>query len=99
MTALSVPAVAAAPAVDWPVGYQLNHTFAELRSELLQFAAAHPDIVSVSSMGKTYEGRKLWLIKISDNVKLDEPEPEVYVQGGSHAYEHAGTEQAMALID
>jgi predicted deacylase len=88
----------AAAADDWPDGYQLHHTYAEIQVELEQLAAAHPDLVNVRSMGRSYEGRKLWVAKISDHVAADEPEPEAYIQGGVHANEHTSTEQSLAVI-
>jgi carboxypeptidase T len=57
-----------------------------------------PGIVRLTSMGRSYEGRKLFIVKISDNVAVDESEREVYVDGGIHAHEHISTEQALALI-
>ncbi len=89
--------VHAAPA-DFPDGFRAHHTYAELRAELQGVAAAHPSIVSLRSIGRTFEGRKLLAVKISDAVKVDESEPEVYVDGGIHGHEHASTEQALALI-
>jgi len=95
---LAATAGPADAADDWPEGYQLNHTYTEVRAELKQLAAEHPDIVRLRSIGRSYERRKLWVVKISDHAAADEPEPEVYVQGGLHANEHTGTEQSMALI-
>ena len=44
-------------------------------------AAAHPDIASSARIGKSYQGRELWMLKISDNVAVDEAEPEVLFTG------------------
>ena len=95
--ALASPAPVAA-ATDFPVGYRAHHTFAELRSELRSIAASHPDIARLTPLGRSHEGRKLFVLKISDNVALDESEPEAYVDGGIHGQEHLSTEQALALI-
>jgi murein tripeptide amidase MpaA len=65
----------------------LYHTYAEINDELHKWAAAHPQIAQVSSIGKSVEGRELWAIKISDNVAQDEPEAEVVFLGGHHARE------------
>lgn len=89
------PALAAS---DFPAGYRAHHTFAELRAELKAIAAAHPQIVRLAGLGRSYEGRKLFMVKISDRVATDEAEPEVYVDGGIHGREHLSTEQALALI-
>ena len=95
LVALAQPVSAAD---DWPTGYGLHHTYGEMLIELQQLARDRPDIVALRSMGRSYEGRKLWLAKISDNVAIDESEPEAYFQAGIHANEHTGTEQAMAMI-
>ena len=35
----------------------IYHTYAEMVSELANLATAHPDILALESIGKTYEGR------------------------------------------
>lgn len=99
--AIALASVLAGPvsaAADFPTGYTAHHTYGEMRTDLLALAANHPSIVRLRSIGKSFEGRKLFIVKISDNVATDEPEPEVYVDGGIHAHEHLATEQALALI-
>ena len=58
-------------------------------------AAAHPDIVRLFSIGKTYQGRDIWVAKISDDVATDEAEPEVLFDGRHHAREHVTIEQTL----
>ena len=89
------PAMAAS---EFPVGDERYHTYRELTDELHQLATDHPGIVALSSLGKSDRGRDLWLLKISDNVTTDEPEPEVLVTALTHAREHLTVEQALALI-
>jgi hypothetical protein len=60
--------------------------------------AAHPDIVHVFSIGKSYQGRDIWAAKISDNVATDEAEPEVLFDALHHAREHLTVEQALYLL-
>jgi len=52
------------------------HDYAEMNAEIQQAAVDHASIVSRFSMGKSYENRDLWAVKISDNVGADEDEPE-----------------------
>src|SRR6266545_2434426 len=73
------------------------HDYAETTAELNQIAAAHPDIVQKTSIGKSYEGRDIWLLKISDNVAIDENEPEVLYDAHQHAREHLTVEMALYL--
>ena len=74
------------------------HTYSEMAAEIHAVAAAHPSIVQVFSIGKSYQGRQLWAAKISDNVATDENEPEVLFDALHHAREHFTVEQAMYLL-
>src|SRR4051812_6291314 len=94
--ALALPA--AAGTHDFPKGDEAFHTYPELTSELRAITAAHPQIAKLSSIGKSYQGRELWMVKISDHVATDENEPEVLFTGLTHAREHLTVEQALAMI-
>ena len=67
-------------------------------AEIKATQAAHPDIVQLRSIGKSYQGRDLWVAKVSDNVATDEPEPEVMFDGLHHAREHLSLEQTLAIL-
>ena len=67
-------------------------------AEIQATQAAHPDIVALRSIGKSYQGRDLWVAKVSDNVATDEPEPEVMFDGLHHAREHLSLEQTLAIL-
>jgi carboxypeptidase T len=82
LLASAAPAVASA--AEFPPGYTGFHTYAELTAELQAVAEAHPDIVSRFSIGTSYKGRELWAAKVSDNVGVDEDEPEVLFDGLHH---------------
>lgn len=96
--AATLPVAPAATAAE-PRGFAHFHTYAEIKAELDAAAAAHPDIASVFSIGKSFEGRDIWAIKISDNVTLDESEPEVLFDAQIHALERPSSETAMYLVD
>jgi hypothetical protein len=82
--------ILAFPAAD--SGY---HDYAEMVAEIQQAASNHPDIFSLSSIGTSYEGRTIWLGKISDNVNVDEDEPEALFTHHQHAREHLTVEMAL----
>ena len=67
-------------------------------TEIQAAQAAYPDIVALSSIGKSYGGRTLWVAKVSDNVADDEPEPEVMFDSLHHAREHLSLEQTLAIL-
>ena len=94
--AAAVPASAAA--ADFPAGWRGYHTYAEMSADILAVATAHPDIVKRFSIGTSYEGRTIWAVKISDNVAVDENEPEVLFDGLTHADEHMGLEMTLHIL-
>ena len=100
LAAMAVLAIAAVPAAaaDFPPQDSLYHSYAEMVSEIHAVEAAHPDIVHVFSIGKSYQGRDIWAAKISDKVATDEPEPEIMFDALHHAREHLTVEQALYLF-
>jgi hypothetical protein len=65
----------------------LYHTYAELDTALSDLEAAYPAIAEKSVIGTSLEGRNIFALKISDNVAVDESEPEVLYMGNHHARE------------
>jgi hypothetical protein len=94
----AVAAVSTASASEFPAGRTGYHSYTELTADVAAVAAAHPSIVSRFSIGKSYKGRDLWAVKVSDNVTIDEPEPEVMFDGGHHAMEHMSTEMTHRIL-
>ena len=95
-TAASAPLEAAT--ADFPANMSGYHNYPEMVGEIKQAAIDFPDIVSVFSIGKSYQGRDIWAAKVSDNVATDEDEPEVLIDALHHAREHLTTEQALATL-
>jgi hypothetical protein len=87
-----------ASASQFPRGYEGFHTYAEVAADVAATADAHPSIVSRFSIGKSYQGREIWAVKISDNVTVDENEPEVLYDGGTHSDEHMGVEMTLKIM-
>lgn len=75
------------------------HTYETLTSDLQSIAAAYPNLTRLYSLGKSVQGRDLWIMKISDNPGLDEDEPEVSYIAAMHGDEVVGKEMAYDLID
>ncbi len=100
LAALSAATLTAGPAAaaDFPPADSGYHTYAEMVADIQAVADAHPDIVDLFSIGKTYKGRDIWAAKISDNVGDDEAEPEVLFDGLHHAREHITLEQTLDLL-
>jgi len=85
--------------LDFPSADSLFHNYAETNAELLQIATDHSAIAQRFSIGTSYEGRTIYGVKISDNVAVDEDEPEILFNANQHAREHLTTEQAFYLAN
>ncbi|MEV5136788.1 M14 family metallopeptidase [Streptomyces syringium] len=83
---------------DFPPADSGYHNYNEALAEINAGVAAHPSIMSKKVIGKSYEGRDIIAIKISDNVGTDEAEPEVLFTHHQHAREHLTVEMALYLL-
>jgi murein tripeptide amidase MpaA len=92
-------AVPASAAPGMPAGFELYHTYAEMVAKLDAAVADHPSLVHKFSIGRSYEGRKIWAVKVSDNVRVDEDEPEVVFDSLAHARERLTVEMNLYLLD
>ncbi|GGT52706.1 M14 family metallopeptidase [Streptomyces purpureus] len=89
---------AAVKPMDFPSADSRYHNYAEMNTEINQRLAQYPNIMSKRVIGKTYQGRDIVAIKISDNVATDENEPEVLFTHHQHAREHLTVEMALYLL-
>ncbi|MFD5896615.1 M14 family metallopeptidase [Streptomyces sp. NPDC060366] len=83
---------------DFPSADSRYHNYAEMTAEINQRIAARPNLISKRVIGKSYQGRDIIAVKISDNVATDENEPEVLFTHHQHAREHLTVEMALYLI-
>ena len=68
--------------------------------EMMQyFAHTYPEICKLDTIGTTFSGYKLLVVKISDNVNEDETEPEFFLGGQMHGDELIGGMVCLRLID
>lgn len=75
------------------------HTYAQIGQILQQTALDHPAIAAAASIGQSVNFRELWSIKISDNVGVEEAEPEVRLASTMHGNEPPGLEMLLFLVD
>ncbi len=86
------------PGPTYPAYDSRYHDPGEMLLALQTAEVSYPGFVRVFSIGQSYQGREIWAAKISDNVDVDEDEPEVLVDALHHAREHLGIEQALYLL-
>ncbi len=71
------------------------YTFNEVVAELDSMRLMYPNLVSEKqSIGQSFEGRDIWMVRISDNPDVDEGEPEILYT----ALHHAREPQSMATV-
>lgn len=96
-------AAAAHPVPDGAGGYPERdagyHDYGEMVAEITQAAVDHPDIVRLTTIGTSWQGRDLHLVKITDQPDVDEGEPEVLVDALHHAREHLTPEMALSIVE
>ncbi|MBF0406755.1 MAG: zinc carboxypeptidase [Candidatus Riflebacteria bacterium] len=73
-------------------------SFETMTARLQEWSEQYSEIASLSSIGKSCEGRDIWALKISDNPKVDEKEPSALIVGGTHAREWISVEVPMESI-
>ncbi|MCK5259401.1 MAG: hypothetical protein KAJ69_07750, partial [Thermoplasmatales archaeon] len=71
-------------------------TYSEMTNLFHDLKENHSDIMSLTSIGRTYEGRDIWMVKLSDNV--DEDEPGVLLMGAHHGNEKPSFEVLIFFI-
>ncbi len=82
---------------DFPPEDRGYHNYDEMVAELDATVKDHPDIAAKSSIGKSFQGRDIPVLKISDNVGRDEAEPEILFDCNQHAREHLTTEMCLHI--
>jgi len=68
-------------------------------SMMYQFASDYPSICRIENVGSTVQGRALLFAVISDNVSIQEDEPEVLYSSSMHGNETTGYVLMLRLID
>jgi len=70
---------------------------AELEAQLHAWAEAFPALVSLRSIGRSLDGRHLWVLVIGP--EPDRVRPTVWVDGNMHASEVCGSSVALAIAE
>jgi len=82
----------------------LDHGFASqylsyerLTAQLQAWATAFPDLVRLRSLGRTRQGRDIWLLVVG--TEPERTRPAVWVDGNMHAMEVSGSSVALAIAE
>lgn len=70
------------------IHFDRYYRYAELTTLLQAYAGEYPQLVSLASIGKSYEGRDIWLVTVTNTgTGLAEEKPALWVDGNIHASE------------
>jgi hypothetical protein len=99
---------ASAPALAAPIqpqgkppaaAFNRLHTYEEVVDLLKAYAAAYPRWTRLESLGKSAQGRDLWMITVTNPATGPEPaKPAMYIDGNTHANEVQGAEAALYSV-
>jgi len=78
------------------VSWNKYYDHAGITDILKKIAAAHPGLAKLESIGKSYDGRDIWCITITD-YSIGDPskKPGMYIDGNIHSNEVQGSEFSM----
>ena len=68
------------------------HTYSEFVQDFVNLAQSYPSITRLDTIGFSVQGRAILALKVSDNVNVKEPEPEVRIVGVHHGNEWISAE-------
>lgn len=79
-----------------PMRWNHYNDYAGISKFCQDMAKAHPNLVRVESMGKSYQGRDMWVLVVSDfKTGNADRKPGFYIDGNIHSNELQGSEIAM----
>src|ERR1700683_3852996 len=82
------------PKVD--LAFNRLYDYPELEAALKKLVAAHPNLLSLASIGKSIEGRDMWCVTINNpKTGKDRDKPAMYVDGNIHGNEVQAAEACL----
>jgi len=84
------------PKVQGQIDFQHYHTYDEVIYFLNKWAKDFPNLVDLYSVGKSFEGRDIWQITITNKATgKDTDKPAMFVEGNRHSGEVTAAECAL----
>jgi len=82
-----------------PLAFNRLYDYPELEAALKALVAGHPDLLTLSSQGKSVEGREIWCVTINNpKTGKDRDKPAMYVDGNIHGNEVQAAEACLYTI-
>src|SRR5262249_26088405 len=82
------------------VAFDRFYRYSGLTEIVKAFAAEHPTLVSIESIGKSYEGRDIWVLTVTNTATGAAAEkPAFWVDGNIHATEVAASAANLYFLN
>jgi murein tripeptide amidase MpaA len=82
-----------------PLSFDHLYGYDELTTALRTLAAERPELVTIESIGRSYEGRDIWLATVTNRAAGDVlDKPAIWVSANIHSVEHTGAVAALHLL-
>ena len=90
------------PTKDWGIlddeDFADYHNYEELTAELEAIATNFPELTALTTVGQSYEGRELWLMKVASQQAEREDRPKLLYLANMHGDEVVGRELMIYLL-
>lgn len=84
------------PKKEGEIDFAHYHTYDEVTAILRKWAADFPNLVDLYSVGKSFEGRDIWQITITNKATgKDTDKPAMFLEGNRHSGEVTAAESAL----
>lgn len=78
------------------IAFNRYYTYEGLVDNLQKIAKAHPELTKLESIGKSYQGRDIWTLTVTDFSKgKAEDKPAMWIDGNIHSNEIQGAEFSL----
>ena len=87
------------PLRDGELDFQHYPTYGEIYSFLQEWAQEYPQILELYSVGKSFEGRDIWQVTVTNKqTEPDTDKPGMFAEGGRHSGEVTSSVSIFWLI-
>jgi len=82
------------------INFDRFYRHAEMSELLKAYAKEYPDLVTLESIGKSFEGRDIWVVAVTNRKTGDaETKPAMWIDGNIHAVELTASASCLYFLD
>ena len=84
---------------DFPTSDSPFHNYAEVTKALQDLHSRYPTITTLTSIGKSVEGRDIWSLRLCGQMEKADQLPGSIFMGGHHAREHLSVDTPLRILE